>query len=460
MANGTITKISTVIVPNGGQAAMSFTNISQDYDDLLIYISGRYTGAESAQSMGFHMSINGVTTNRNYRVMQAYGGNSIESTTGTIAYIGVAGGTSSTAGVFNSAQVYINNYKTSNSKSFWVDFVSENNIANNYGTGFVTGKWSDNSPITSLSIYPSGSNWAEFSTATLYGITRIPNAAKATGGIITDDTSYWYHTFTSSGIFIPNQNITADCLVIAGGGGGGGITNSSSGGGGAGGLRGITNRSFSNATSYAITIGAGGSAGASGNNAGGKGITSSITGSGFTAINATGGGGGGSNGVNPSIGGSGGGGGGSTSVTNGAAGNEGAYSPVEGYSGGNGSSDSQWYAGSAGGGGAGAAGSNGSTTNPNTGNGGTGVNTYSTWGLSTFTGHNVNGTVWYAGGGGGGGRYPAGFGGNGGGGHGGYEATGGNGLMNTGSGGGGSSGPGSRTGGGGGSGIVIIRYAK
>jgi hypothetical protein len=42
-------------------------------------------------------------------------------------------------------------------------------------------------------------------TATLYGIANADQgAAKATGGIITEDSQYWYHTFGASSAFIPN----------------------------------------------------------------------------------------------------------------------------------------------------------------------------------------------------------------------------------------------------------------
>jgi hypothetical protein len=56
--------------------------------------------------------------------------------------------------------------------------------------------------------------------------------ARATGGTITQSGGYTIHTFTSSGNFVPTQNLTVEYLVVAGGGGGGVF-----GGGGAGGYR-------------------------------------------------------------------------------------------------------------------------------------------------------------------------------------------------------------------------------
>ncbi len=88
------------------------------------------------------------------------------------------------------------------------------------------------------------------------------------GGIITEDSQYWYHTFGASGAFIPKQSLTCDILQIAGGGGGG-FTRG--GAGGAGGLLLHSAQSLT-ATSYNVTVGAGGAAGTSGN--GGTGVNS------------------------------------------------------------------------------------------------------------------------------------------------------------------------------------------
>ena len=88
---------------------------------------------------------------------------------------------------------------------------------------------------------------------------------KATGGTITSDASYWYHTFTGNGTFTPLQSLTADILVIAGGGGGGinQYGNTIGGGGGAGGLLYFSSQSLT-ATGYTCTIGGGGSANTTG----------------------------------------------------------------------------------------------------------------------------------------------------------------------------------------------------
>lgn len=134
------------------------------------------------------------------------------------------------------------------------------------------------------------------------GITKTVIAAP-TGGTITTDGTARIHTFTSSGTFTNNADITSvRYLIVAGGGGGAPI----GGGGGAGGYLAGTSMSVSN-TSYSITVG-GGANGGAGGVAGGQGGNSTFNG--LTAIGGGGGGAhdGGSTSVSGTNGGSGGGG--------------------------------------------------------------------------------------------------------------------------------------------------------
>jgi hypothetical protein len=86
--------------------------------------------------------------------------------------------------------------------------------------------------------------------------------ALVSGGTITSDSTYWYHTFLASDTLSVTQSSLDSCeMLLVGGGGSGSAINSylSAGGGGAG----ITLHSGSlNIGSYAVTIGAGGASGA------------------------------------------------------------------------------------------------------------------------------------------------------------------------------------------------------
>jgi len=300
----------------------------------------------------------------------------------------------------------------------------------------------------------------------------------ATGGTITITPSIKYHTFTSSGSFVLTSGIKTIYYLIVGGGGGGGDRHG--GGGGAGGV--VSGAFTPTATTYTVTVGAGGTHGAtteggqtqygSPAGAGLKGGNSSIS----SVATANGGGGGGTYDGNPSDTSLGSGGGGGGNYFAGVAGTSG-----QGTSGGSG----QQPAGG-GGGGAGGAGSN-----ANSGNGGNGVSTFSThllavgygtsfatsWVLgnatyyiaapSTYLQSPIVGGVAYIAAGGGGASYTAGVtqpGGYGGGGRGDWDDENGlsGGTENTGSGGGGSR---SYTGAGsvgrnGGAGLVLIWYSN
>jgi len=290
----------------------------------------------------------------------------------------------------------------------------------------------------------------------------VPTFINATGGTVSTSGNFKIHTFTGDGCFVvssvgnplggPNS---VDYLVVAGGGGG------SNGGGGAGGYRessGAASGCYTasplgscvsaltvSATTYPITVGAGGTGSGCVSNPGSNSIFSTITSTG----------GGGQDDTAPDregdSGGSGGGGGGNRS-NSGGAGNTPPVSPPQGNNGGAGQSPGPSFVGGGGGGGATAAGIPGMPGN--TGNGGAGATS------------SINGTpTGRAGGGGGTGdnrspAWPGGAGGSGGGGDGGTPDSGGNtsgtnGTANTGGGGGGK-GVGSITSGG--KGIVIIRY--
>lgn len=266
---------------------------------------------------------------------------------------------------------------------------------------------------------------------------------EVTGGILSEDATYYYHTFKSSGTLgVAGGSIVADIFTVAGGGGGG-DNGSGGGGGGAGGIY-ILPSQILNANNHSVIVGAGG-IGAIEPAVSGQGNTSTINS--LTAA-ATGGRGGSGGGNAAGSGASGGGAGGNSGLNGGGGtpgqGNQGGYGNAGQYAGG-------------GGGGFGSAGGAGASNNG--GAGGSGTNSFSTW--TTPTGVGVSG---YLAGGGGGGSASVGMaggaGGSGGGGNGGVRTTTypTAGTANTGSGGG--AGGGGSAGAAGGSGLVIVRYPK
>jgi hypothetical protein len=437
-------------------ANITFSAIPATYTDLHLVLSVR--SSKGGNEDGLWISqINGSGSNLSNKWLRGSGSSVISSDSATYGIlVGQINGSTATASSFSNISIYITDYASANNKSILIDSVQERNATESY-MGFTTGLWSNSNAVTSITFDTEVGDFVQYSTAYLYGIKNASVGAKATGGVLYKDGSYFYHSFTSTGTFTPTTSLTADILVI---GGGGGSTSSYSGGGGAGGIAYKTGSSLT-ATAYTCTVGAGGA----GTNAAqtNSGVDSSIAGSGFSTITANGGGGGGySNNNLAAAGGSGGGGGGYGQITGGAS-NQGTSGGATGYgnAGGNGVANPNSISG--GGGGAGTAGGNGSGTqagaNGRSGDGGNGLSTWSDWAVATGTGDRG----YFAGGGGGGGRNDAEFtnsgqGGIGGGGDGSYSTSfpPQNGMANTGGGGGGHW---NGTGGSGGSGIIIIRYA-
>lgn len=431
MANNTYVALSTQTVGTA-VSSVTFSPISSAYTDLVLVMQ-----LNTSSLVDGSLRFNGDTGN-NYSVTRLYGGSggAFSDRFSNISSILIGDLSTNT----DSATILqIQNYSNTNVNKTVLVRANPNGrpvFAN-------VGLWRNTAAITSITL-TSSANFAVGSTFTLYGIAAASVGAKATGGIISQDETYYYHTFLGNGTFTPTQTLTADVLVVGAGGGGGSQRGCrGNGGGGAGGYRTISAGSYISGTGYTVTIGAGGAGGtttgASGNNTV------------FSSTTAAGGGGGGA-GTNDGV--AGGSGGGGVNGGAGGAGNTPSVSPSQGNNGGVGSLCA------GGGGGAGAVGGAGTSTVG--GNGGIGV-------LSSISGT----ATYYAGGGGGGagngnsgsGCTP-GTGGLGGGGNAGPTSgsgNGSNGTVNTGGGGGGGSeysGCTSGNGGTGGSGIVIVRYTK
>lgn len=437
---------------NASAASVTFSNIPQTgYTDLKVVMSARCDNASVLTVV--NTIFNGSTSGYSGRYLEGNGA-SASSNVGSTSALTVVGavGASATASTFSNVELYIPNYTSNTFKSVSSDQVTENNATTAYADLYAY-LWSNTAAINSITMTPASSaNFVANSTFSLYGLAALGTtptvAPKAVGGNITTDGTYWYHTFLTTGAFVPQVGLTADVLVVAGGGGSG---SSRAGGGGAGGVFYAASNTLTANSSYTCTIGAGGAGGASGTGARGtNGVNSSFTG--LTA--AVGGGGGGGAATGNGLSGGSGGGATNNTVAAGTSGQGNAGGQAQGSTG---------YLASAGGGGAGAVGGN-ATGDTAPGNGGNGTAAYSSWGLATTTGQNVSGTVYYAGGGGGGknatggGTSTGGFGG-GGAGTNVADGLGAAGTANTGGGGG----AGTNTtvgvaGSAGGSGIVIIRY--
>jgi hypothetical protein len=173
MAN-TFTKIAAVTVGSGGAASMAFSSIPATYTDLVLKVSAR--GAANFNPRNFYLNFNSDTGN-NYPFRFLYGNgasaassNSASEGFTSTAWIGYISGNTSTASTFGNAEIYVPNYAGSAYKTISSDSVTENNATTAYAS-IHAAIWNSSSAITSIQLTCSNSeNFAQYSTATLYGV--------------------------------------------------------------------------------------------------------------------------------------------------------------------------------------------------------------------------------------------------------------------------------------------------
>jgi hypothetical protein len=429
MATNTYIALDKVTV-GSAVASVTFSSIPSGYTDLVIV--GNFGTTSGGANIALQVGNGSIDTNSNY----------------SFTYMRGDGSSAGSGRASSQAQIYIDYsaYATTSISSTYIWQVQNYSNTTTYktvlgrantasvGTNATVGLWRSTVAINTIKLDTQSTTFLSGSTFSLYGISNAGDATpKATGGTVTSDATYWYHAFTMSGNFIPNQTLSCDYLVVAGGGAGGG---SGGAGGGAGGFRTATAQNITAGT-YQVLVGGGGSGVAASKGTNGS---DSV----FNSFTSTGGGAASgvfaSGGVDANNGGSGGGGNYARTV---GSGNTPSTSPSQGNNGGGSTTTNNL--GTGGGGGASAVGGTGTPTNCGVGGAGT---------ASSMSGTSIT----YAGGGGGGGNFGAtpAAGGAGGGGAGVSTGNGVDGTTNLGGGGGG----GVNAGGNGGSGIVIIRYAK
>ena len=158
--------IATVTVGSGGAASIDFSSIPATYTDLVVKLSARNTTANGL----VYFSFNGSTSSRSSRLLYGDG-----SSFGSVTYDNtdpramIMNESGYTASSFGSGEMYIPNYAGSNNKSFSADSVQETNATLAYSY-LMAGLWSNTAAITSITLTPNSGNFAQYSSATLYGI--------------------------------------------------------------------------------------------------------------------------------------------------------------------------------------------------------------------------------------------------------------------------------------------------
>ena len=163
--------IATVEVGSGGSAGFDFTSIPSTYTDLAVALSMR--SADAVFLKGVNLQFNGSSSSiYSYRQLygESAGAGSFSETNIANTYVGQMPGTSATASTFANTSIYIPNYAGSTNKSLSIDSASEINSSTNWALNLLANLWASTDAINRVYIYPGSGNFAEYSTATLYGI--------------------------------------------------------------------------------------------------------------------------------------------------------------------------------------------------------------------------------------------------------------------------------------------------
>ena len=168
MAN-TMTLISSVTVGAGGAASIDFSSIPSTYTDLLLKVSSRASDNTSA----FEMRLNGSSAS-SYSWKRLYGdGTSAASGSGSAVTTlqGILGinPSVSTSNSFGNVEIYIPNYAGSNNKSVSADALYDNNATLAYAEIYA-GLWANTAAINQITLGYMSGNFAQYTTAYLYGI--------------------------------------------------------------------------------------------------------------------------------------------------------------------------------------------------------------------------------------------------------------------------------------------------
>ena len=164
----TFTKIASVSVGSGGASSIDFTSIPSTYTDLIVEYSLRCNGTNGVGAFYF----NSDTTNTNYTSRRlGTDGSTAFSNNYSAPYGAYADKLTYTASTFANGEIYIPNYRGSTNKSFSVDDVTENN-ATAADLFLTAGIWNNTAAITAVRIAGIVDSFVQYSTATLYGVSK------------------------------------------------------------------------------------------------------------------------------------------------------------------------------------------------------------------------------------------------------------------------------------------------
>lgn len=162
--------IATVTVGAGGASTVDFTGIPQVYKHLQLRVTARGTAAVTDQEQ--YITFNGTSTNY-YAAHILYGtGSSALATVSTYTSVNLVPrliAASSTASTFTTYITDILDYQNTN-KNKTIRSLGGFDANGSGEIDLMSGLWMNTSAISSISIRPSSSNFAQYSSFALYGI--------------------------------------------------------------------------------------------------------------------------------------------------------------------------------------------------------------------------------------------------------------------------------------------------
>lgn len=159
--------LATTTVGASNAATIDFSSISSSYTDLVLLLNGRSTLSGGS---GVNITFNGSTSSYTNMVLQG-NGSGASSYSNYQRFAGLVDLSTETASTFASNIIYIPNYTSSTNKTYYVDATGENNGSTAYMV-LIAGLWSNTAAITSITLTPISGSFAQYSTATLYGILK------------------------------------------------------------------------------------------------------------------------------------------------------------------------------------------------------------------------------------------------------------------------------------------------
>ena len=160
--------ISSVTVGSGGASSIDFTSIPATYTDLNLIVSAR---ASTANNTALQIYFNNSTGSYDLKRLTGDGATAFSDGLTANTYLRAIGTDQAnfTASSFGNVSIYIPNYTSSTNKSVSIDGVTETNATTAYAS-LLAGIRNNTAAINQITIIPDSGNFAQYSTAYLYGI--------------------------------------------------------------------------------------------------------------------------------------------------------------------------------------------------------------------------------------------------------------------------------------------------